>query len=233
MQATSTASQAYISAMSASTVTISGPPDALQKLFASPNHFKGARTLETKICGPYHAPHLYGDNTIESIIGSGNSDIFDASSPRSPIISASNGFCYTATNTAQLFEQVIADILVNPLDLRLIFEECASKIADSGKDVRIFPFGPTNATASVLSALQARSDAKISLYEQKMGAQPSGLGTASLRNSKIAICGMSGRFPGGADVEGLWEVLTKGLDMHKEVTHITRLIYRIQCLTSC
>lgn len=215
---TSTANQAYISAMSASTTTISGPPNTLQKLLASPKHLKGARTLETRICGPYHAPHLYGKNTIDSIIGLDNSAILSASSPRSPIISASNGFCYTATKTTELFEQVIADILVNTLDLRLIFEECASRIADSGKDVRVFPIGPTTATASVLSALQAKTDVKISLYEQKIGqTQPGGLGTASLRNSKIAICGMSGRFPGGADVEGLWEVLTKGLDMHKEV----------------
>ena len=33
----------------------------------------------------------------------------------------------------------------------------------------------------------------------------------------IAIVGMSGRFPGAESVDELWQVLSKGIDMHKEV----------------
>ena len=34
---------------------------------------------------------------------------------------------------------------------------------------------------------------------------------------KIAICGLSGRFPDAADHETFWELLEKGLDLHREV----------------
>lgn len=32
--------------------------------------------------------------------------------------------------------------------------------------------------------------------------------------SKIAIVGMSGRFPGGANLDAFWDSLEKGLDLH-------------------
>ena len=38
----------------------------------------------------------------------------------------------------------------------------------------------------------------------------------------IAIVGMSGRFPGADSVDELWQVLSKGIDMHKEVKILER-----------
>nr|AUI38916.1 polyketide synthetase ClPKS18 [Curvularia lunata CX-3] len=37
------------------------------------------------------------------------------------------------------------------------------------------------------------------------------------QNDKIAIVGMSGRFPGAASADALWDLLEKGLDVHREV----------------
>lgn len=47
----------------------------------------------------------------------------------------------------------------------------------------------------------------------------------------IAIIGMSGRFPGAESVDELWQVLSEGIDMHKEVK-IVRLITKNALLTS-
>ena len=123
-----------------------------------------------------------------------------------------------------LHEQVVADILVNPIDFNKILQECVSKMSIVEGDCRVVPIGPTNAASTVVSALQTRMKSKTSLLDHQLGqSPPTHLGTGNLRNSKIAIVGMSGRFPGGSDVEGLWEVLMKGLDMHKEVGDPTLL----------
>ena len=138
--------------------------------------------------------------------------------PQVPILSASSGTIYAATTMIGLLERVVADILVNPIDFNMILQECVSKMSMIEGECRVVPIGPTNAASTVVSALQTRTKTKTSLLDHQFRQSPPGnLGTGSLRNSKIAIVGMSGRFPGGSDVEGLWEVLMKGLDMHKEV----------------
>ena len=40
----------------------------------------------------------------------------------------------------------------------------------------------------------------------------------------IAIVGMSGRFPGADSVDELWQVLSEGIDMHKEVKIVGLII---------
>ncbi|MCJ1478063.1 hypothetical protein MMC13_006738 [Lambiella insularis] len=212
---------AYISAVSPSGVTVSGPPETLRKLFATSDCFRNSRTLHTKIYGPYHASHLYDETTIRKILHLDDQctrDYLTSSRPQIPIFSASHGAAYEASTMMELLEHVITDIISTPLDFNLILSECVSKLSDTDGDCRVVPIGPTNASATVLSALQTRTKIKTSLLDWQLGQSPPGRhGTASLRNSKIAIVGMSGRFPGGSDVEGLWDVLMKGLDMHKEV----------------
>ena len=119
----------------------------------------------------------------------------------------------------ELLEQIVADVLVKPLNMTLIFQECVSMISAAAQDCRVIPIGPTNAAASVISSLQSKAPVKISLLDYKVGeVLPGRRGNASLQKSKIAIVGMSGRFPGGSDVEKFWDVLMQGLDMHKEVS---------------
>lgn len=206
---------------------MSGPPETLRKLFDTSDCFKNSRTLHTKIVGPYHASHLHDETTVEKILrveDEHTKECLTRSKPRIPIFSASQGTTYEASTSFELFEQVITDILSSPLDFNLILHDCVSKLSTMEGDCRVVPIGPTNAAATVVSALQTRINTKTSLLDWQMGqCSPGRQGTASLRNSKIAIVGMSGRFPGGSDVEGLWEVLMKGLDMHKEVSALTRL----------
>lgn len=54
--------------------------------------------------------------------------------------------------------------------------------------------------------------------------------TGRKADSKIAIVGMAGRFPGAADHNLLWELLEKGLDVHREV-NIDPLLRSEICLT--
>ncbi|MCJ1320622.1 hypothetical protein MMC15_005962 [Xylographa vitiligo] len=212
---------AYISAVSPSGVTVSGPPETLGKLFETSDCFQNSRFLKTHIVGPYHASHLHDDAAIKDILSMDDENTkacLASAEPQVPILSASSGTIYAATTMIGLLERVVADILVNPIDFNMILQECVSKMSMIEGECRVVPIGPTNAASTVVSALQTRTKTKTSLLDHQFRQSPPGnLGTGSLRNSKIAIVGMSGRFPGGSDAEGLWEVLMKGLDMHKEV----------------
>ena len=196
-------------------------------MFETSDCFKNSRCLKTHIVGPYHAPHLHNEAAIKDILfvdDATTKAYLTAAEPQVPILSAMNGTTYTATTMMGLLEQVVADILINPINFNMILQECVSKMSTVAGDCRVVPIGPTNAASTVVSILQTRTKTKTSLLDHQIGQTlPGRRGTGDIRNSKIAIVGMSGRFPGGSDVEGLWEVLMKGLDMHKEVDATNRL----------
>ncbi|OZJ01940.1 hypothetical protein BZG36_05397 [Bifiguratus adelaidae] len=76
-------------------------------------------------------------------------------------------------------------------------------------------------SSSFTTALKAETTAQLFLDENRawMSHMPlHGLkDTGCVTTSKIAIVGMAGRFPGAADHEAFWELLKKGLDVHREV----------------
>jgi hypothetical protein len=221
MEAISTPNKAYISAISPSGVTVSGPPKTLQRLFESSDPFRGSHHLQTQIIGPYHAAHLHSDSAVQEILCTEDLEIdslLASTKPTVPIFSASKGKCYSATTMAELLEQTITDVLLEHLNFNLILHECIEAISATDGKCRVVPIGPTNASASIVSAIQSKPSTNVSLFDWELGQEePGRRGSASLRSSKIAIVGMSGRFPGGSDVEEFWQVLQKGLDMHKEV----------------
>lgn len=133
---------------------------------------------------------------------------------------------YSASTTLELLEQVVLDILTNRLDLNLVLHECATSISGKVQDCCVIPIGPTEGATSVVSALRMQIPGHVSLCSSETGqTQPGRRGPSNLRSSKIAIVGMSGRFPGASDVEEFWDVLQKGLDMHKEVFHIPSISF--------
>jgi hypothetical protein len=81
--------------------------------------------------------------------------------------------------------------------------------------------GPTALSNSLISALKVGGGLQISLEDgvswfaqNRIPKSVSG----DLRNSKIAIVGMAGRFPNAADHEAYWKLLEQGLDVHREVS---------------
>lgn len=55
-----------------------------------------------------------------------------------------------------------------------------------------------------------------SIYEPSFSPSPTA-GRPGNGRSKIAIVGMSGRFPGANSTEAFWDLLRQGLDVHREV----------------
>ena len=116
----------------------------------------------------------------------------------------------------QLLKQVVGDILVRPLSFDNVVATVVSKARDScGKKCKITSIGPSSALASLASSLRAETELEVSVGEQ-FGSTKSTYDRRS-RSQKIAVVGMSGRFPNADDIESLWSLLEQGLDVHRRV----------------
>lgn len=116
----------------------------------------------------------------------------------------------------QFLKQVVEAILIRPLLFEQVLTAVVSEARDSGRQTcKISSVGPSNASSSLLSALKAGTEVEVSVGEQlgltKPGDDPSGT------SMKVAIVGMSGRFPNADNLEGLWSLLEQGLDVHRRV----------------
>ncbi|KAI9801586.1 MAG: Type I Iterative PKS [Sarcosagium campestre] len=218
-------SRAYVSAVGPSTVTVSGSPSILKKVLETSSTFKKGVELPIPIHAPYHASELYEQVDFQKIVlgrRSSTAETVGRYSPDLTLFSTTTGKQYEAATTLELFVRIVQELLKETLRWDRVLAGCVEDIAASEPShTTVLAFGPTNATNSLVSALQASSSVPISLQDASTwfsstgpaGFYPSG----SFKDSKLAIVGLAGRFPGGSNHEKLWEVLEKGLDVHKEI----------------
>ena len=88
-QAISSSNMLWVSASSASSVTISGPPSVLRRFFNSADAF--GRHVDVTIYAPYHASHLHSDADIERILRPQTRTIFGAVNTYFPVCSSVTG----------------------------------------------------------------------------------------------------------------------------------------------
>ena len=121
-------------------------------------------------------------------------------------ISAKTGF--------ELLQEALKEIVIDPLRWDKVLKYCASGNASEAK---VFAVGPTNLASSVVSALKA-STPKVSLEDPSTWQQLAAAGSKNnRRDCDIAIVGFAGRFPDAADHELFWQLMEKGLDVHRPV----------------
>jgi hypothetical protein len=80
--------------------------------------------------------------------------------------------------------------------------------------------GPTILGQSLISSLKIGGGLKLSLEDHVSWTSENQVPRnvhAHTADSKIAIIGMAGRFPGAADHEKFWQLLEQGLDLHRKV----------------
>ncbi|KAK4144292.1 polyketide synthase [Dichotomopilus funicola] len=216
------ASRAYISATSRTRVAISGPPRTLDSLVS--NRVLQATPIAVPVHGPYHAPHLHSAANVERILGLDTSEVnnaFHRTQPRSPVMSCATGTWLPAGNTNTLLTSIASTILNEALSFDQVLGGCIDKALEfQGKKCFILPLGPTQ-NATTLERLLHEKGLEVTLRtpppitEESIGSSVGNHG----RNGKckLAIVGMSGRFPDAADIEEFWKLLEAGLDVHREV----------------
>lgn len=210
-------SQAYVSAVSVMAVTISGPPSTTKRLFQESEALKKNHRVPIPVYAPYHAPHLYSDADKEKIIDESSRELLRSFRPTCLIHSAVTGKCHEAADTLELMESALTEILQEPVRWDHLLEETVSQVTGlSNSACSVYAVGVTNVANSLVSALKAGGQTSVPVKDHTAWTARSET-SGRTQNDKIAIVGMAGRFPGAASHEALWELLEKGLDVHREV----------------
>ena len=218
----------FVSAISRTSVTVSGPPARLKALFNKSEFFRRSKFIELPVYGGLcHAPHIYGLQDTQTIVHGGSplNTSRTTSRPVVPIYSTSTGEPYTARTAADLYECVISELLTKAICWDNVVRGLLDQVkctAASELGAVLHCFGNSIPLNDLQMALKDNvPDLKISInnfipwISQVAPSNATPRGTAQ---SKLAIVGMSCRLPGGAtSPEKFWEILEKGLDVSRRI----------------
>ncbi|KAH8199594.1 hypothetical protein TruAng_006244 [Truncatella angustata] len=219
-----THSRPYITADSPAGVTISGPPDVLEKLKqASP--LLGKRIIALPIYVTSHAPHLFTTEDVTSIMETTTAKTWASYVSKVPIVSCSTGRLVSAGAFNTVLRNAAEQCLREPLSWGKINAEFPTILFENSNlgRIKVLPVG-TKATmqaqlreyvsSKYMSESQRPSIEVVSIDATK---EKDGLEYVPYSKSKIAVCGLAGRFPGAESPEAFWELLSKGVDTVSEV----------------
>ncbi|RYP10927.1 hypothetical protein DL764_000363 [Monosporascus ibericus] len=224
-------SKIFISALNASSVTISGPPARLKGLFRTADFFRDRKFFNLPVYGGLcHAKHIYNQDNVHHVVHTPSmAQLNDDSrfSPRIPVYSTSTGRPFSAKDATGLFKQIIEEILTKAIRWDNVVQGVAHQAQATGAthcDILVFRASlPVNELTATLKKLLTYFDATteeiIPWIQDKAIGVPRGVsGPRGPAQSKIAIVGMSCRMPGGAtDTEKFWQLLESGLDVHRKI----------------
>ncbi|EJP61207.1 polyketide synthase [Beauveria bassiana ARSEF 2860] len=218
----------FISAISETSVTISGPPSRLKSLFQKSKPFRDATSIALPVYGGLcHAPHIYGSHDIHAIVHNGVKELHakleQSSEPMNMLHSTSSGDPYHAANGVELFELVVAELLTKAIEWNKVITSLVSCVKFSSlASITLNCFGKSLPLHDLEETLkESLTDTKVSVRSLLSSLQDPTSRTSTSRGfkqAKLAIVGMSCRLPGGAtDTEKFWEVLENGLDVSREI----------------
>ncbi|GAB1312815.1 fusarubin cluster-polyketide synthase [Madurella fahalii] len=217
----------YVSAFAPNGITVSGPPASLVQLTEGDS--KG-RCKNISIYGPYHAPHLYSEFDINEIVKdlpSSAANLGHEPTSTLTLLSGAGTRVEHQSDFIALLKASVDQILLRPIRWNGILEELQAWIQKmGGPNAKAFSVVPIGTTADQLiytalkqtplrsmvpSAPAAAGLSRPILLEDDASSYP------NPTKPKLAIVGMSGRFPGAKDNEAFWRLLEQGLDVHKPV----------------
>lgn len=219
MQGLIQSTRLYISAVGTTSITISGAPTIRAQLFETIELFKCLQRREISIRGPYHASHLYTPQDIERIL---TPEIVESLSKYSSVLPLVGTAAHKESiPTVELFRNSIMEILAEQVKWDRLVKLAVADVRESKKtEVRVLAMGPTALGNSLVSSLKNCGGLKLSMEDHisysMENSVPRGM-AGRMSESKIAIVGMSGRFPNSPDHEAFWALLEQGLDVHREI----------------
>jgi naphtho-gamma-pyrone polyketide synthase len=175
--------------------------------------------MRVPIHGPYHASHLYDERDVNRIMESWPKEEFASYVPQIPVLSSLTGQEHQAESLEQLLKSSLEEILQRQLCWDKVIESCYSTLEPTTTTCTLLPISST-ATQSLFSSLKKAGisslevDSSIGDVQTDKEAENR---TGRAEQSKIAIIGLSGRFPESPDTEAFWDLLYKGMDVHREV----------------
>ncbi|KAI4192427.1 MAG: hypothetical protein LQ346_004318 [Caloplaca aetnensis] len=198
-------------------ITVSGPPRSLVQLSGSTD-FEHLKYQKIPIGAPYHAPHLYTQDDVDEIVGNLIPHGAHARSNQIPVFSAT-GSAVECGDFETALKAAVGQILLRPIRWSGVLEELENSLQPlAPRTFTITPIG-TKADHLISAALKQTSLREMLLPTPEPSKAPvaeDGLSSGH-GNSKLAIVGMSGRFPDAKDNDAFWNVLYQGLDVHRPV----------------
>ena len=180
------------------------------------------RLTRVSITAPYHAKHLYDDSDVESIVQRTPQDLLGRHASHMQIYSTSEGSPIQATSFGSLLNIVVGDILRQPLRLDRMQDAISNSlkikkpasctilpVAAGGVDNLVSALKKREASPQISIAHDLATGDYINDTSPNISGRP--------EKSKIAIIGFSGRFPDADGIEEYWDLLSKGLDVHRQV----------------
>lgn len=184
------------------------------------------RSKELPIYAPFHAEHLFSKEDVVEIV-QGASAIKLDEGQAIPVLSASSGTTSEAHEFHSLLTEAVEQILLQQIRWGNIIQGLQNVLRDLKDPVlKVIPIG-TVADQLIYNGLKQTPFRDSLQHPAPGGKQPSKdkprlspgptNGCSGSGKSKIAIVGMSGRFPGASSTDAFWDLLRQGLDVHREV----------------
>ena len=161
---------------------------------------------------------------VNSILDTTSGTTWASYASEIPVVSSATGKLIWAGNYRSLQQNALTDILMEPLRWDKINAELPNLLRScSAEKIKLIPIG-SSAANMVSTALKESSSAEskfptefeiaIDYQESKEVLDPE---APKLGKSKLAIIGLSGRFPNAETPSAFWDLLHQGLDVAKEV----------------
>jgi naphtho-gamma-pyrone polyketide synthase len=206
-----------VSAVTPTTVTISGPPTVLKEFLAS----TAFRSYPLPIEAPYHSSRLFESSDVDEVMGQFHDQVLNSYKPRIALLSAATGKIIAAEDFKALLHRVVSDTLCEQVRWDKILQSCVEEVFQqtSFTECTICPVS-SNAAQLLSSTLTRSTKMQVTITDllnaSVSKSQPSPP-TGKFDQSKIAIIGYSGRFPESASNEEFWDLLSAGRDVHRTI----------------
>lgn len=202
-------------------MTISGPPSVLDKMRSFPP-FASKKLFPVPIHGPYHAANLYSELDLAHVIDTSLERIaFLDRTAHIPILSCAYEFIANQTTFAGLLREFITGTFVEQLRVDRVLESLSESLEHSDSGATLIPLNTQ--LSSDISALLTHRGIPVQVNQTAEAASARNIGTSESNDSspelsdKIAIIGFGGRFPEADSTAEFWDVLRRGLDVHKPI----------------
>lgn len=169
--------------------------------------------------GPIHGTDVFDEEHVSSIVKPSQSTY----PSQLQVISPGTGEPFVSTDATELFREIIRYLLTEEVCWEKAVKYAAEWVqARGGNRHEVHSFRTAQQVQDVITAVKAKSEDSIVSNVDLMAwlftpPEPRIRSSGSLQ-SKIAIVGMSCRFPGGAnDTDQYWDLLESGRDVHETV----------------
>ncbi|CVK91833.1 bikaverin cluster-polyketide synthase [Fusarium mangiferae] len=206
----------YISAIGPGFTTISGPPSILESLKAC-DAFSGKRLYPAPIYGPYHNSSAYSEASLEHALASILEDVeFQENKMLIPIISCASGSRLDQLPFGNLLKNVLSSALSQQIRMDLVTNALVETV--SGAEATLIPVNAQTTVYSLADWLAKRgATTRMGPTLESLAKDQAEPHLAPGDENKIAIIGFSGRFPEADNLDEFWDLLIRGLDVHKPV----------------